>query len=159
MSTYNFTIKQGETFQTEITYKDSAGSLVDLTNYEACMQIKPNFTSSAILQLSHSKDEAYPTAGDLTGSAFISVSGSQPFQTDAVSGSIGLYIGYSASAQLTAGDYVYDLEIFTAGNTIVNRLLSGKIKLSKEDFNKSVKAVQSDVKKTGIMSKPEKEVE
>ena len=34
-----------------------------------------------------------------------------------------------------------------------------KIKLSKEDFNKSVKAVQSDVKKTGIMSKPEKEVE
>ena len=49
------------------------------------MQIKPNFTSSAILQLSHSKDEAYPTAGDLTGSAFISVSGSQPFETDAVS--------------------------------------------------------------------------
>ena len=34
-----------------------------------------------------------------------------------------------------------------------------KIKLSKEDFNKSVKAVQSDVKKTGIMSKPEEEVE
>ena len=34
-----------------------------------------------------------------------------------------------------------------------------KIKLSKEDFNKSVKAVQSDVKKTGIMSKPEKEGE
>ena len=34
-----------------------------------------------------------------------------------------------------------------------------KIKLSKENFNKSVKAVQSDVKKTGIMSKPEEEVE
>tara|TARA_A100001011_G_C13968709_1_gene698345 strand:+ start:43 stop:540 length:498 start_codon:yes stop_codon:yes gene_type:complete len=34
-----------------------------------------------------------------------------------------------------------------------------KIKLSKEDFNKSVKAVKSDVKKTGIMSKPEEEVE
>jgi hypothetical protein len=34
-----------------------------------------------------------------------------------------------------------------------------KIKLSKKDFDKSVKAVQSDVKKTGIMSKPEEEVE
>ena len=42
-----------------------------------------------------------------------------------------------------------------------NKQLSNiaKIKLSKEDFNKSVKAVQSDVKKTGIMSKPEEEVE
>ena len=127
MSTYNFTIKQGETFQTEITYKDSAGSLVDLTNYEACMQIKPNFTSSAILQLSHSKDEAYPTAGDLTGSAFISVSGSQPFETDAVSGSIGLYIGYSASAQLTAGDYVYDLEILQTSSSTITRVIEGII--------------------------------
>ena len=126
MSTYNFTIKQGETFQTEITYKDSAGSLVDLTNYEACMQIKPNFTSSAILQLSH------PTAGDLTGSAFISVSGSQPFETDAVSGSIGLYIGYSASAQLTAGDYVYDLEITNTTTYERVRLLQGKVKIDNE---------------------------
>ena len=132
MSTYNFTIKQGETFQTEITYKDSTGSLVDLTNYEACMQIKPNFTSSAILQLSHSKDEAYPTAGDLTGSAFISVSGSQPFDTDAVSGSIGLYIGYSASAQLTAGDYVYDLEITNTSTYERVRLLQGKVKIDNE---------------------------
>ena len=30
-----------------------------------------------------------------------------------------------------------------------------KIKLSKKDFEKSVKAVESDVKKTGLMSKPE----
>ncbi len=132
MSTYNFTIKQGETFQTEITYKDSAGSLVDLTNYEACMQIKPNFTSSDILQLSHSKDEAYPTAGDLTGSAFISVSGSQPFETNAVSGSIGLYIGYSASAQLTAGDYVYDLELTNTSTYERVRLLQGKVKVDNE---------------------------
>ena len=50
MSTYNFTIKQGETFQTEITYMDSAGSLVDLTNYEACMQVKDSFGGTAILQ-------------------------------------------------------------------------------------------------------------
>ena len=34
-----------------------------------------------------------------------------------------------------------------------------KIKLSKKDFEKSVSAVESDVKKTGIMSKPEEEVE
>ena len=30
-----------------------------------------------------------------------------------------------------------------------------RIKLSKKDFEKSVKAVESDVKKTGLMSKPE----
>jgi hypothetical protein len=34
-----------------------------------------------------------------------------------------------------------------------------KIKLSKKDFDKSVKAVKSDVKKAGIMSRPEKEEE
>ena len=30
-----------------------------------------------------------------------------------------------------------------------------KIKLSKKDFEKSVSAVESDVKKAGLMSKPE----
>ena len=34
-----------------------------------------------------------------------------------------------------------------------------KIKLSKKDFDESVKAVKSDVKKAGIMSRPEKEEE
>ena len=42
-----------------------------------------------------------------------------------------------------------------------NKQLSNiaKIKLSKKNFDKSVKAVQSDVKKAGIMSRPKKEEE
>ena len=132
MSTYNFTIKQGETFQTEITYKDSAGSLVDLTNYEACMQVKDSFGGTAILQLSHSTDVAYPTGADLTGSAFISVSGSYPFQTSATSGSIGLYVGYDVTDGLTSGDYVYDLELTNTTTYERVRLLQGKVKVDNE---------------------------
>ena len=132
MSAYNFTIKQGETFQSTVTYKDSAGSPVDIEKYEACMQIRQTFASSAILQLSHSVGEVVPTGGDLSGSAFISISGSQPFETDSASGSFGLYIGYSSSAQLTPGDYVYDLEITNTTTFERIRLLQGKIKIDNE---------------------------
>ena len=132
MSVYNFTIKQGETFQSTVTYKDSAGAAVDIGEYEACMQIKKSFADAAILQLTHSTGEAVPTAGDLTGSAFISISGSYPFNTPTGSGAFGLYIGYSASAQLTPGDYVYDLEITNTSTFERVRLLQGKVKIDNE---------------------------
>ena len=132
MSAYNFTIKQGETFQSSVTYKDSAGAAVDIGNYEACMQIRKTFAGDAILQLSHSTGETVALTGDLTGSAFISISGSYPFTTSTASGVFGLYIGYSASAQLTPGDYVYDLEVTNTETYERVRLLQGKIKIDNE---------------------------
>ena len=132
MSAYNFTIKQGETFQTEITYKDSAGAAVDITNYEACMQIKSDYGESAILQLTHSTGDVAPSDYTITASAFICISGSYPFTTDTSAGKFGLYIGYDVTDDLTPGDYVYDLEITNTTTFERIRLLQGKVKIDNE---------------------------
>ena len=128
---YNFTIEQGSTVTFEITYKDSSGTPVDLTGYEAAMNIKTNFSQSPgvtnVLTLSSSIGDTYTKAKDL---AFLSLSGSN-LQKDLDSGSIGVYIGYDKSAEMAKDEYFYDLEITDADDTRT-RLLQGKIKISKQ---------------------------
>ena len=128
---YNFTIEQGSTVTFEITYKDSSGTPVDLTGYEAAMNVKTNFSQSPgvtnVLTLSSSIGDTYTKAKDL---AFLSLSGSN-LTTDLDSGSIGVYIGYDKSAEMAKDEYFYDLEITDADDTRT-RLLQGKIKISKQ---------------------------
>ena len=128
---YNFTIEQGSTVTFEVTYKDSAGTPVDLSGYEAAMNIKTDFSQSPgvtnVMTLSSSIGDTYTKAKD---KSFLSLSGSN-LTTDLVSGSIGVYIGYDKSAELTLEDYFYDLEITDADDTRT-RLLQGKIKISKQ---------------------------
>ena len=38
----------------------------------------------------------------------------------------------SVSKDITAGSYVYDLEIFTAGDALVKRIIQGKVRVTQE---------------------------
>ena len=119
---YTFTIEQGATTDFQIDWKDSNGDPVDLTYYQARMQIRSTYGSSGTLYatLSSSMDS------DGTG---LNVSGSYSAYPP-TSGSIGVIISAASSSNFTFSEGVYDLEM-VSGST-VTRLLQGKVKVSKE---------------------------
>jgi hypothetical protein len=98
----NIVIDQGTTFSTNIILNDAAGTPVNLSTYV----VKSQFRKA------HSSVSAYT------------------FQTTAnSSGSITMSINATASANVTAGRYVYDLIVTdTAGNT--TRVLEGQVTIN-----------------------------
>ena len=121
---YNFMIEQGATVNFELTYKDSNGDPIDLTDYTARMQIKN----------SKGGDQTYITLSstlldDGTGLNMSGSNGTMPLS----SGSIGVYISAASSSQLTFSEGYYDIELVSGSiYPYVIRLLEGKVKLSKE---------------------------
>ena len=120
---YSFVIEQGSTLDFEVAYKDSNSNPVDLTDYEARMQIRPSIGSNTVhLTLSSS------LATDGTG---LNLSGSNSLNPP-TSGTIGIFISANSSSQLDFREAVYDLEIASGSQfPVVTRLLEGKIQLSK----------------------------
>jgi hypothetical protein len=124
---YSFIIDQGSTVDFRIEYRDSSNNPVDLTNYQSRMQIRPSKESSTII---------------CTLSSSISIDGTglnmTPFsastQLPKTSGSIGIVISAASSSAFSFSEAYYDLEILSgsAPTTFVNRILEGKIKLSRE---------------------------
>jgi hypothetical protein len=52
---------------------------------------------------------------------------------NAASGTIGIYIASCTSSQFTFNEAAYDLDVISGSNCpVVNRILEGKVKLSKE---------------------------
>ena len=114
---YSFVIEQGSTVNFEIQYKDSNNNPVDLTDYSGKMQIKSGYADSnptTYITLSSS------LADDGTGLNF----------SNAISGSIGIYISAASSSVFTFGSAYYDLEI-TSGS-VVTRLIEGQVRLSQQ---------------------------
>ena len=124
---YSFTIEQGSTVDFRIEYKDSDSNPIDLTNYQARMQIRSTKESTSLIcNLSSSLDV------DGTGLSLTPASASLILPE--TSGSIGIYISAASSSLFSFSEAVYDLEIVSgsgAGQS-VTRILEGKIKLSKE---------------------------
>lgn len=118
---YNFTIEQGTTLSFELVYKDSNGDFVNLTNYGARMQIRPDVSSPTVIINLSSSLQADGTGLNMSGS-----SGTK----DPISGSIGVYISAATSSMFTFTEAVYDLEVFSG--SIVTRLITGKVQLSPE---------------------------
>jgi len=114
---YSFIIEQGSTTDFTIIYLDSNGNPIDLQFYSAKMQIRETYNSAPLLTLSSSLN------GDGTGLDM----------SNAVSGSIGIYIASCTSSMLTFNEALYDLDVISGSNCpVVNRIIEGKVKLSKE---------------------------
>lgn len=115
---YSFIIEQGATTDFTIVYKDSNGNPVDLQSYGAKMQIRQTYGSPPLLTLSSS----------------LNADGTGLNMTNAISGAIGVYIASCTSSMLTFVEALYDLDIISgsASCPVVNRILEGKVKLSKE---------------------------
>lgn len=121
---YSFAIEQGSTVDFEIAYKDSNGDPIDLTDYQARMQIRPSKGSDVTyITLSSS------LAADGTG---LNMSGSDSINPP-TSGTIGIFISANSSSEFDFNEAAYDLEI-VSGSTypIVTRLIEGNVKLIKE---------------------------
>lgn len=107
-NTHDLCIPGGATFSRVIRYK-ADGANVNLTGYTARMQIRPT-AASATTTLSLTTENNRITLGGTAGTITLSISA-----TD--------------TAAITAGRYVYDLELVSAGG-IVTRLLQGIVTVS-----------------------------
>ena len=113
---YNIVVEQGATFSLTITYKDSDGELIDLTDTDARMEIRQEYTSeSALVTLTSAAGGSGNTSGIAMGGE---------------AGTIVVVISDAATGALTApATNVYDLELVTADGA-VTRLIEGKATVS-----------------------------
>ena len=101
----NYKIDQGSDWSTEVTAKDSAGAVIDLSNHTITSHMRKNYTSTV------------STA--ITGTT-----------VNASAGTLTLNLTSAVSAAMKSGYYYYDVEV-TTGST-VTRILEGKIHLRPE---------------------------
>ena len=97
---YNIVVEQGATFSLTITYKDSAGAVINLTDTDARMEIREKYTSTTTLV------------------ALTSAAGGSGNTSDAMT-----------KALTAPATNVYDLELVTADGA-VTRLIEGKASVS-----------------------------
>ena len=110
-NSFDLTINQGATFELTVTWKDSAGTAINLTGYSARMQVRETYSSSTSIV-------------SLTSGAGITLGGA--------AGTIAIVISATTTAALTAPfSGVYDLELVSAGG-VVTRLLQGAATVTPE---------------------------
>jgi hypothetical protein len=93
----NLVIDQGTTFITAITFNDEAGSAINFSTYTGQAQMRKHFTSS--------NSTSFDVSLSNTGVISLSLTANQ-------------------TANLTAGRYVYDLEV-TDQTNVISRLIEG----------------------------------
>ena len=107
---YNIVCPQGSTLDQQLTYSINDVD-VNLTGYSARMQVREKHTSTgAVLNLTDSN------GGIVLGG---------------VSGTINIIVTAGQSSELTAKEYVYDLELVSSGS-VVTRLIEGKFIVTPE---------------------------
>lgn len=107
----NFVCPQGSTFSRTLTYKLDDDP-VNLTGYGARLQVR---------EFHYSNDYMVSIDSSLTP---------QNIYTGGSAGTIDIYITPDVTKDLVAGNYVYDLEIYTNSN--VYRLVEGKFTVTPE---------------------------
>jgi len=130
---YSFTIEQGTTVDFEIQWKDSGSNIIDLSDYEAAMQIKDTYGGTSVLNLTSSIGNNYANVRYKSGSAFLSVSGSGTCDSPTASGSLGIYIGHehTTTTSMSSDEYLYDIELTNIVTEKRTRLVEGTIYIAK----------------------------
>ena len=106
----NLIIEQGSTFEKILFWKDIDGNFMDLTGYEACMQIRSQIGSTSVLL-------------ELTdGNGRIVLGGN--------TGQVTLVLTAAETTNLNWTDGVYEIKLTSPGGN-TKRLLEGTIKVSK----------------------------
>jgi hypothetical protein len=115
---YSFIIEQGSTTNFTIVYTDSNGVPINLSMYSSKMQIRDSYSSSVPI---------------ITLSSSLNADGTGLNMDNSVSGAIGIYIASCTSSMFNFYEAVYDLDIISGSDCpYVNRILEGKVKLSRE---------------------------
>jgi len=101
----NIVIDQGTDFETSINLTNSSGDQLDLTGMSAASQIRKTHTSS--------NSVAFTTA------------------LANASGTLTLSLNNATTSNMTAGRYVYDVELTDASN-VISRILEGVVTVTPE---------------------------
>ena len=104
---HDLVIDQGSTFVIDLTIKEE-GTLKNLTGFSARAQMRSSKTASAVAA-SFTCTIANPT-----------------------NGVVKMELPATTSTAMAAGVYFYDLEIHTANDAIVKRLIEGKVTINQE---------------------------
>ena len=117
-ATYNLFIDQGSDFAVDLVIKES-GTAKNLSNYSGRGQLRSSHTSSTIA--------AYLKV-TVTNAANGSLKVELPNSTWTDSGGVSR----DGSKDVTAGQYVYDVEIFTNSDAVVKRIIQGTATINPE---------------------------
>ncbi len=107
---YNDTLDQGATYNLVVVYKNDSGAPINLTGFDAYMQLRENFDS---------------TIADLTLST-----ANGGISIDGPNGEITITATATQTTALTSDYYLYDLELVNGSDVI--RLLQGQITVNSE---------------------------
>jgi hypothetical protein len=101
----NIIIDQGTTFSTSINLTDDNGDAIDLTGYTGRAQMRKHYTSSNAQSFTVSLQSS--------------------------NGTVTLSLTETQTANLTAGRYVYDVEVVSGAN-VVSRIVEGIVTVTPE---------------------------
>jgi hypothetical protein len=111
-STYDIDLEQGSTYSTVFTYTDSNGAAVNLTGFTARMQVRSVYSIDG-------------PAISLTTNAGGGIA------LGGAAGTVTVTVAATVSANLVPKNYVYDIELVSAGG-VVTKLIRGKMKVLPE---------------------------
>lgn len=100
---YDLVIDQGSDFEISIAIEEDGSPMV-LTGYQSRATMRPSYDSNT----------AYN------------------FTTSITNSTVKIELAHTTTDDITAGTYVYDVEIFHTGNDKVTRILQGKAKVTRE---------------------------
>ncbi len=103
----NILMDQGANFFTTIMLADADGIALDLTGYTGAAQMRKEYSSA-------------------NAAATFTVT------ITAVDGQVDLTLTAAQTANLIAGDYVYDCELTLTASNTVSRIVEGKVKVTPE---------------------------
>jgi fibronectin type 3 domain-containing protein len=107
---YDMYVDAGATYVDVVTFRDSAGALVNLTGYTAALKIRPTVESST-------------TTLSLTQASGLTLGGA--------AGTVTITLTAANTTTLASGNYVYDLKVTSAGG-VATRLVEGDVIVSAE---------------------------
>lgn len=111
---YDIVADQGATFNQTLTYRDSAGALVDLTGYTARMQVRYGYDDpNAVIDLT-------------TANGGITLGGAAGTIALLITAAVMSAIGVPGESRI----FRYDLELVSG--SVVTRLLAGKFTVTRE---------------------------
>lgn len=110
-STLALDIEQGATFEKKLTWTDANGNPIDLTGYDARMQVRKKKTNQTVLL-----DLNLGNGGLILGG---------------VTGTIELFISASDTTAITWKQGIYDLELITPTSKVI-RFIEGAVSVSLE---------------------------
>lgn len=107
--TLDITCVKGDTFSMDLTLKDSAGSAIDITNYEFYFQV---FKGSSIM-ISNTASKSFEKQRISSGNAAVTKDADQATNK----GKFNISISSLVMSDFPAGGYVYEMQMSTTGDS------------------------------------------